>query len=180
MDLQVAGEKVAKGATPTYPVGTIAKLLMLTDRRVQQLAAKGIIPKAQHGRYELAPVVQAYIRFLQEGAPLAEDGVVDARLENALLTKAKREREELELAKARAEVAPIAEFQRAQARAMAEIRANVMNVPQRVVLSLLGETDETRFKQALRRELAGALEQSATELLAKDDGGDLGDLAEDE
>ena len=63
---------------------------------------------------------------------------------------------------------------------MAEIRANVMNTPQRVVLSLLGETDETRFKAVLKRELAAALEQSATELLAKDDGGDLGDLAEDE
>jgi hypothetical protein len=43
---------MASSAQPTYPVGVIAKLLMLTERRVQQLAAEGSIPKAQHGRYE--------------------------------------------------------------------------------------------------------------------------------
>ncbi len=44
----------------THPVETIAKLLILTERRVQQLAREGILPKAEHGRYELVPVVQAY------------------------------------------------------------------------------------------------------------------------
>lgn len=180
MQLQIAGEKIAKGKKPTYPLGRIAEILNLSVRRVNQLAASGVIPKADRGQYEILAVVQAYIAFLKDGAPATEEGVVDARVENALLTKAKREREELDLAKARGEVAPIAEFQRAQTRAMAEIRANVMNTPQRVVLSLLGETDETRFKAVLKRELAAALEQSAAELLAKDDGGDLGDLAEDE
>ena len=37
----------------TYPVSTIAKLLMLTERRVQQLTADGVIPKPERGRYEL-------------------------------------------------------------------------------------------------------------------------------
>jgi len=68
---------------------------------------------------------------------------------------------ELEFAKAKAEVAPVAEFERAQAKMMAAIRTNVMNVAQRAVLQLLGETDETTFKQRLRAELSLALEQSA-------------------
>lgn len=68
---------------------------------------------------------------------------------------------ELEFAKARGDVAPVRDFERAQAKVMAAIRANVMNVPARAVLQLLGETNETLFKQKLRAELTLALEQSA-------------------
>jgi phage terminase Nu1 subunit (DNA packaging protein) len=70
---------------------------------------------------------------------------------------------ELELAKARGDVAPIREFEMAQSRMMAVIRTNILNVPSRVVLQLLGETDEKLFKSKLRAELTLALEQSADE-----------------
>ena len=49
-----------------YPVTTIAKLLILTERQVQSLARQGVMPKADRGRYELVPVVRAYIRCLRE------------------------------------------------------------------------------------------------------------------
>ena len=58
-------------------------------------------------------------------------------------------------------MALIAEFERIQAMAFAAIRANVMNVPQRAVLQLLGETDERVFKEKLKTELVLALETSA-------------------
>jgi len=79
---------------------------------------------------------------------------------------------ELELAKAMGEVAPIREFERAQAAAFAVIRSNVMLVPQRVVTQLLGETDEQVFKDKLRAELALALESAATADLVLDDDDD--------
>jgi len=50
-----------KTGAPTYPVSTIAKLLLLSERRVQQLTKEGVIPKAERGRYELAPAVQARV-----------------------------------------------------------------------------------------------------------------------
>lgn len=70
-------------------------------------------------------------------------------------------RAELDLAKAKGEVALIDDFERAQALVFAAIRTNVLNVPQRVVVQMLGETNETAFKEKLRAELAAALEQSA-------------------
>jgi terminase small subunit / prophage DNA-packing protein len=76
---------------------------------------------------------------------------------------------ELELAKAMGEVALIREFESAHAKLMAVIRANVMNVPSRAVLQLLGETDETVFKTRLRAELTLALEQAAEAELELDD-----------
>lgn len=83
---------------------------------------------------------------------------------------AEAERAELEVAKAKAEVAPVREFERATSALMAAIRANVMNVPGRAVLQLLGCTDEQEFKTKLRAELALALETAAeTDLDVSDD-----------
>lgn len=76
---------------------------------------------------------------------------------------------ELSLSKAKGEVAPVIEFERVTARLMATIRTNVMNVPSRAVLQLLGETDETAFKRKLRAELTLALEQSAESDLEPED-----------
>jgi phage terminase Nu1 subunit (DNA packaging protein) len=75
--------------------------------------------------------------------------------------QAKMEMAELDLAKKRGEVAAIRDFERAQAKAFAEIRTRVMNVPQRVVLQLIGCTDETEFKTKLRAELTLALQAAA-------------------
>lgn len=72
---------------PTYPVATIAKLLLLTERRVQQLTEQNIIPKAERGRYELAPAVQGYVKFLRDralGGDAGDDG------EGVKLKRAKR------------------------------------------------------------------------------------------
>ncbi|KAA0014420.1 terminase small subunit [Billgrantia pellis] len=68
---------------------------------------------------------------------------------------------ELDLAVARKQVAPIDEFERARALENATVRANVMNVPSRVVSQLIGETDEGRFKEVLSAELVQALESAA-------------------
>lgn len=51
-----------------YPVETIAALLNLQRRWVQQLAKNGVMPKAAHGRYPLAGCVQGYVRYLQAQA----------------------------------------------------------------------------------------------------------------
>lgn len=50
----------------THSLATIAKLLDLSARRVQQLSKEGVIPKAERGRYELVPAVRGYINYLRE------------------------------------------------------------------------------------------------------------------
>lgn len=172
---------MSQAGTPTYPVGTIAKLLLLTERRVQQLTAEGVIPKAERGRYELAPAVQGYIRYLQERslAPSKGGGPVDYHAEKARLTKAQADTAEIELAMLRGEVASIKDFERAQAGAFASIRTNCLNIPQRVVTQLLGETDETIFKEKLREEITRALVAASEEPIAlEDEDGEASTLGE--
>ena len=48
-----------------YSTDIIANLLNLSERRVEQLTKKKIIPKAGRGVYDLGSTVQSYIRYLQ-------------------------------------------------------------------------------------------------------------------
>lgn len=82
---------------------------------------------------------------------------------------------ELELAKAKGEVAPLDQVQRGMAKAFAEVKANMRNVPGRVVTLLIGETDEVRFKSVLLAEIDQALEALADASLVDDDDLDLDD-----
>lgn len=153
----------------TCGVKVLSRLLLISERRVQQLVDEGVITKVGHGRYDLESSVQGYVRYLQAGASNDQD-IVDFQRENALLTKARREQAELDLAIARGEVAPVADMERTWARAFAELRTNICNVPGRVVRQLLGEKDERRFKAVLRAELVQALEATAQADPDEDDG----------
>ena len=74
--------------------------------------------------------------------------------------KAETELAELELATKKGEVALVSEYEKVWAMSMGQLRQNIMGVPQRAVLQLLGETDELVFKEKLRAEIVLALEQT--------------------
>lgn len=48
-----------------FPARIIARLLNITERRLQQLAREGLVPKAARGQYPLAGCVRSYIQYLQ-------------------------------------------------------------------------------------------------------------------
>ena len=70
-----------------YPKETIANLLNISERRLEQLAKQKIIPKAGRGVFDLGPTVQAYVRYLRglsSGALKAsEPSELDRRLMEA-------------------------------------------------------------------------------------------------
>jgi hypothetical protein len=54
----------------------IAKILMISPRRVNQLAKEGAIPKESEGKYDLLPSVQGYISYLKEKSVDQVEGVI--------------------------------------------------------------------------------------------------------
>ena len=70
-----------------YPKETIATLLNISERRIEQLVKQKIIPKAGRGVFDLGPTVQAYVRYLQglcSGAiKTSEPSELDQRLMEA-------------------------------------------------------------------------------------------------
>lgn len=75
--------------------------------------------------------------------------------------QANTELAELELAKAKGLVAPLDQVERMMARAFAEVRAGMRNLPGRCVSQLIGETDERRFKRVMMGEIDQVLETLA-------------------
>lgn len=123
----------------------------------------------------------AVAQWLREKARQEGSGTImadEAELKRRKLA-AEAERAELEVAKAKAEVAPVREFERAQAAAMAAIRTNLRNVPGRAVLQLLGCTNEAEFKSKLMAEIDLALVTAAdSDLPTDDEDPDAGDQDE--
>jgi phage terminase Nu1 subunit (DNA packaging protein) len=66
-------------STATQPIGVIAKLLDLSERRVQQLSREGVIPKAERGQYDLIGSVRGYVRYLRDQAVWTCPGSVPVR-----------------------------------------------------------------------------------------------------
>jgi phage terminase Nu1 subunit (DNA packaging protein) len=155
-------------AVPTFPVGTIAKLLMISERQVQWLTKEGIIPKAERGRYELAGAVQGYIKYLKDRSVGGDrGGAIDYHAEKARLTKLQADTAELTLAKEQSQVTTLDQVERMVTKAFAEVRAGMRNLPGRTVSLLIGETDERRFKSVLMDEIDQVLETLANADLTK-------------
>lgn len=123
--------------------------------------------KGQEWQFNTAQIA----KWLQDKAADDATGEIPDDINLLKLRKAKAETElaELELAEKRGQVALIAEFERAQAVVFGIIRSNMMNIPQRAVLQLLGETDARIFKEKLKAEIVLALETAAEAELEDDE-----------
>lgn len=94
---------------------------------------------------------------------------------------AETEQAELDLAKAKGELVPLEQFDRALAKAFGEVRAGMRNVvPGRAARRLIGEADETRFKDVLLEEIDHALEVLADSDLVHEEDLELEAEGEDE
>jgi len=76
---------------------------------------------------------------------------------------AEAQQQEIKLAKERGEVVDLAEMQKELAAQMIELRASMRRVPERCVLRLVGESDESVIKKVLLSEIDDALVRSIGE-----------------
>lgn len=158
---------MADAGTPTYPVKTIAALLRLTERRVQQLSKEGVIPKAERGRYELAPAVQGYIAYLQDRlAPREGDDDpdrIDYHVEKARKTKAEADIAEMEAAKMRGNLVDAIEMKDALELVMSEVKTKLLNnAPTRIAARTKTEKKEASIKAIAKEEISASLRALAS------------------
>ena len=150
-------------STATYPVATIAKLLLLTERRVQQLLSEGVLPRAERGRYELAPVVQAYVRYLRDralpgGLERAADDFHKAR---ARRTAAEASLAEMRAAEARAELIPADDVRAVLVSVVARVRAKLLGLPVKLAARVLGVQTAGDAEALIRAGVHDALSELA-------------------
>jgi phage terminase Nu1 subunit (DNA packaging protein) len=160
-------------------VSFIAEILCLDVRRIQQLAKEQIIPKPLKGQYSLVGSVQGYVRYLQE----KKRGGGNYNAEKTRHVKAQADLAELALEKARGEVVPLKDIEINVGNLFAEVRANIRNLPERIVSALVGMTDERKIKEIMLEEIdliLTTLADTAVVIEPTDTENTLTDFEEDE
>lgn len=146
----------------------LADLAGCSARYVRKLATDGHIKRVGRNTFVLGTALQGVIGQMNSGGG-SNQKLLAERIRKL---KADADLAELNLARERGDIAPIQEFERAQGRMYSAIQANILNVPSRAVLQLLGCGDEAVFKATLRSELVLALQQSAQADIELDDSDD--------
>jgi len=149
-------------AASTQPLAVIAKLLDLSERRVQQLGREGVIPKAERGRYDLVGAVRGYVRYLRDQASRAQSGVADFATERARLVRAKADLAEMEAAKRRGALLPADQVEDAWREVLARLRARLLELPDRIAPLVHEETTIAGARSLIRATIAEALAELAT------------------
>jgi len=73
LEAESAAVDCAADLAPMVSVGTLAHAFDMTARRVEQLTAEGVLPKAERGRYPLTPAVRVSVAHLK-GTPEVPSG----------------------------------------------------------------------------------------------------------
>jgi phage terminase Nu1 subunit (DNA packaging protein) len=154
-------------ATNSQPIGVIARLLDLSERRVQQLSRDGVIPKAERGQYDLVAAVRGYVAYLRDLAVKAQGGAPDFGVERARLIKAKADIAEMEAEGRRGELLPAEAVEAAWTAILARLRARLLVLPDRLAPLCVEEATIAGVRDQIRKAVREALlELSETPVVA--------------
>ena len=158
-------------ATNAQPIGVIARLLDLSERRIQQLSRDGVIPKAERGQYDLVGAVRGYVAYLRDLAVRAQAGAPDFGIERARLIKAKADLAEMEAHGRRGELLPAEDVEAAWTAVLARLRARLLVLPDRLAPLCVEETTIAGVRDQIRKAVREALDElSETPVTALDPG----------
>ena len=140
----------------------LAKLLDLTERRVRQLSAEGVIPKAARGRYEVVGAVRGYIRYLRDLALKGDLGTADYGIERARLVKARADLAEMEAKQVRGELIPAPDVTLAWTEIMALVRARLLALPDKIAPVIHETTSIAEARDVIRQTIHELLTELST------------------
>ncbi len=140
----------------SFNIQAIAKLLKLSERRIQQLAKDNIIPKAERGKYDLVSSVHGYIDFLK--AKAGGDFTAEEVLKNKnKLLKAKAEIAEIEKMKATGELIPKEEVKSTWLQLVNKVKQKLLSIPNKVAPVVVSVKNTNEIKLILQDKIYEAL-----------------------
>ncbi len=154
-----------KPVVQTVPVSVLAKVLILTERRVQQLTTEGILKKEGRGKYPLIPNVQAYIKYWQDRAVGSDSGqTTDLHTERTRLTKAQADKTELEAMALRGVLVDAGEVSDLWCDMIGSMRAKLISIPTKTAHELINISEFSIIEGVLREHVYEALNELSNEL----------------
>lgn len=165
-------------SSSAQPLAVIAKLLDLSERRVQQLSREGVIPKATRGQYDLIGSVRGYVRYLRDQAAKAQAGAPDYASERARFIRARADLAEMEAEQKRGAVIAATDVEETWIAVLALLRTRLLALPDRLAPRLHAEDSPAGIRDTLRGAIREALEELAeTDVRPQGDETDTDDAA---
>ena len=145
---------------PSYPVGTIAKLLDLTERHVRRLVQEGVLirDEGKRGRYPITNVT-LYIRYLRERAFGQQSGETDLHGEKLRLAKAQADRTEMEVEMLKESVIKADEVVDKWSDLIGNCRAKLLNTPAKIAHLVIAADDYATVEELIKNEIHEALHE---------------------
>ena len=148
-------------SSATQPIGVIAKLLDLSERRVQQLSREGVIPRAERGQYDLIGSVRGYVRYLRDQAAKAQAGAPDYASERARFIRARADLAEMEADEKRGGVIAAGEVEAAWIAVLALLRTRILALPDRLAPLAHEQTTVADTRNLIRAAIREVLDDLA-------------------
>lgn len=141
----------------TCSTSELAEILGLSDRRIRQLEQEGVISKIERGKFNLPKAVQQYISWIKSQAAAKYEEELDLRKEKTLLTRAQRQKTELELQIMRGELHRSEDVQRVMNDMLGAFRARCLAIPSKAAPQIQGQTDLAVIQDVIKKEVYEAL-----------------------
>ena len=148
-------------SSATQPIGVIAKLLDLSERRVQQLSREGVIPKANRGQYELIGSVRGYVQYLRDQAAKAQAGAPDYASERARFIRARADLAEIEADEKRGSVLSAEDVEATWVAVLALLRTRLLSLPDRLAPQVHEQTKVADTRNLIRAAIREVLDDLA-------------------
>ena len=143
----------------TYTVTTaeISEIFGISTRRVQQLAKDGVFVRVGHGQFDLPASVNSFIEYRLDDTK--DEGVLDKSTEEAMWTRARRQKTELELQIMRGDLHRSEDVRRVMNDMLGAFRARILSIPSKFSPQLVGMTEIPPIKVVLKQAVHEALEE---------------------
>lgn len=148
-------------SSATQPIGVIARLLDLSERRVQQLSREGVIPKADRGQYDLIGSVRGYVRYLRDQAQKAQAGAPDYTAERARFIRARADLAEMEAEERRHALIAADQIEAAWIAVLALLRTRLLALPDRLAPQAFDQPTVGETRNLIRTAIREVLDDLA-------------------
>lgn len=167
------GKQLPEESANYLKVDVVAKLFDLSIRRIQQLTQEGVLPtvavKTESGRtgrrYELAPTVQRYIKYLSDkayGRNEKAESLEEGKLEKEIRIKdAKAQRLEIELSELKGEMHRSDDVEAITNEMVYTVRAALLSLPGRLAVDTCNAETPSEASDIIRSEVFAILSQLA-------------------
>ncbi|CAM4111609.1 hypothetical protein [Mesobacillus thioparans] len=135
----------------------LSEIMGVSTRRINQLEAEGAFLKVARGKFDLAASFRRYIEYLTEEK---KDDELNKTVEEALWTRARRQKAEIELQIMKGELHRSEDVRRVMNNVLGSFRTRILAIPSKLASRLQAQTDLAIIKEILK----DAMHEALTEL----------------